>query len=167
MQERVGGGVGAGSKKWQGVGSSRPLGPRLGLGGGSKSFGAGGPQGRSKFRNLRRIFDVSNAYKKKEMTFFEGCPVGWGGTPCVVFLTFLTRIRRKMIFFEGYPVGWGGVQGLGRGGSKGFGAGGVGGRGTFATCVAFLTLKDNLWGGGAYKGSGGEVQGLWFRGGRW
>ena len=35
-----------------------PLGPRLGLGGGSKGFGSHGPQGRSKFRNLRRIFDV-------------------------------------------------------------------------------------------------------------
>ena len=29
---------------------------------------------------------------------------------CVVFLSFLTRIkRRKMAFFEGCPVGWGGV----------------------------------------------------------
>ena len=93
------GGVGAGSKKWQGVGSSRPLGPRLGLGGGSKSFGAGGLQGLSKFRNLRRIFDVSNAYKKKEMTFFEGCPVGWGGTPCVVFLTFSNAYKKKNDFF--------------------------------------------------------------------
>ena len=73
------------------------------------------------------------------------------------------------------------------GGSRGFGSGGVGGRGTrprdganFATCVVFFTfltcrkrrkmtvfLKDTLWGGGAYKGSGGGVQGLWFRGGRW
>ena len=33
-------------KKWQGVGSPRPLGPRLGLGGGSKGFGAGGVGGR-------------------------------------------------------------------------------------------------------------------------
>ena len=87
--------------------------------------------------------------------------------------------------------GLGGAEGLDGGGlgpntreSKGFGAGGVGGRGTgprdganFATCVVFLTflthtkrrkmifLKDTLWGGGAYKGSGGGVQGLWFRGG--
>ena len=56
-----------------------PLGPRLGLAGVSKVFGAGGgrwsghgPQGRSKFRNLRRFF-----HKKKKMIFFEGC-VGWG-----------------------------------------------------------------------------------------
>ena len=83
-------------------------------------------------------------------------------------------------------MGWGRVQ-RGRGeGSKGFGSGGVGGRGTgprdganFATCVVFLTflthtkkekwrvLKDALWGGGGYKGSGRGVQGLWFRGGRW
>ena len=27
-------------------------------------------QGRSKFRNLRRIFDVSNAYKKKKNDVF-------------------------------------------------------------------------------------------------
>ena len=31
------------------------------------------PQGRSKFRNV--------LYKKKKKTFFEGCPVGWGGVP--------------------------------------------------------------------------------------
>ena len=31
---------------------------------------------------------------------------------CVVFLTFLTRTkRRKIAFFEGFPVGWGRVQG--------------------------------------------------------
>ena len=45
---------------------------------------------------------------------------GVGGSPrdganfatCVVFLTFLTRTkRRKMtVFFEGYPVGWGGTH---------------------------------------------------------
>ena len=30
---------------------------------------------------------------------------------CVVFLTFLTRTkRRKMMFFEGCPVGWGGTH---------------------------------------------------------
>ena len=47
------------------------------------------------------------------------------------------------------------------GGVKGFGAGAVvGGR-------KMIFLKDTLWGGGAYKGSGGGVQGLWFRGGRW
>ena len=46
----------------------------------------------SKFRNLCRIFDVSHA-KRRKMTFFERCPVGWGG-----------------------------VQGL-RGGSKRFGSG--------------------------------------------
>ena len=43
---------------------------------------------------------------------------GWGGAvgamanfaTCVVFLSFLTRTkRRKMAFFEGCPVGWGGV----------------------------------------------------------
>ena len=45
--------------------------------GGSRGFGSGGvggrgtgPQGRSKFRNLRRIFDVSNADKKKKNYVF-------------------------------------------------------------------------------------------------
>ena len=33
---------------------------------------------------------------------------------CVVFLTFLTRTkRRKMMFFEGCPVGWGVPTGAG------------------------------------------------------
>ena len=37
----------------------------------------------------------------------------------VVFLTFLTRTkRRKMACFEGCPVGWGRVQGLGEGGPR-------------------------------------------------
>ena len=79
--------------------------------------------------------------KRRKMACFEGCPVGWGrvqglgeGGPralvpggvggrgtgprdganfatCVVFLTFLTRTkRRKIAFFEGFPVGWGRVQ---------------------------------------------------------
>ena len=59
LQERVGGrgqgldekGGGLGLGWW--VGSPRPLGPRLGLRGGSKSFGAGKIGGRGKFRNLR------------------------------------------------------------------------------------------------------------------
>ena len=42
--------------------------------GGSKGFGAGGVGGRGtgprEFRNLRRIFDVSNVYKKKKKDFF-------------------------------------------------------------------------------------------------
>ena len=67
------------------------------------------------------------------------------------------------------PVGWGGLQDSGTGPRNGA---------NFATCVVFLMfgtrtkrrkmtvfLKDALWGGGAYKGSGG-VQGLRFRGGR-
>ena len=67
LQERVGGacrGWMAVAKKGTLVPKGRPLGPkplgpRLGLGGGgSKGFGSHGPQGRSKFRNLRRIFDV-------------------------------------------------------------------------------------------------------------
>ena len=36
-------------------------------------------QGWSKFRDVCRIFVVSNAYKKKKNAVFEGCPVGWGG----------------------------------------------------------------------------------------
>ena len=38
---------------------------------------------------------------------------------CVVFLTFLTRTkRRKMACFEGCPVGGGGYKGSGRGGPR-------------------------------------------------
>ena len=38
---------------------------------------------------------------------------------CVVFLTFLTRTKkRKMAFFEGCPVGWGKAQGLREGGPR-------------------------------------------------
>ena len=41
------------------------------------------------------------------------------GPRCVVFLTFLTRTKkRKMACFEGCPVGWGRVQGLGEGGPR-------------------------------------------------
>ena len=125
------------------------------------------------------FFYVSS--KRRKMMFFEGCPVGWGGT------------------HRSWPGGQGGklralVAGEGWGSSKEGEAprptprpqaprasvpAGVGGRGTgprdganFATCVVFLTfltrtkrrkkffLKE-------YKGSGGGVQGLWFRGGRW
>ena len=60
-----------------------PLGPRLGLGGGSKGFGAGGVGGRG-----------------------TGPRDGANFATCVVFLT-RTKIR-KMIFFEGYPCGVGG-----------------------------------------------------------
>ena len=82
-----------------------PLGPRLGLGGGSKGFGAGGVGGRG-----------------------TGPRDGANFATCVVFLTFLTRTkRRKMIFFERYPVGWGGTRAR-EGGFMGFGSGGVGGR---------------------------------------
>ena len=68
-----------------------PLGPRLGLGGGSKGFGAGGVGGRGTGPRDGANFAtcLSNAYKNK-----------------------------KNDFFEGYPVGWGGVQGLGRGGPR-------------------------------------------------
>ena len=93
------------------------------------------PPGRSKFRNLRRIFDVSNAAREGGSKGFSAGGVGGRGTgprdganfaTCVVFLTFLTRTKRrkffflkdtlwggvcaykkKMMFFEGCPVGWG------------------------------------------------------------
>ena len=70
--------------------------------GGSKGFGAGGVGGKG-----------------------TGPRDGANFAACVVFLTFLTRTkRRKMIFFEGYPVGWGGVTRAREGGSRGFGSGG-------------------------------------------
>ena len=62
-----------GKAGWEGV---REAGQGLGGGGGCKGFGSGGvggrhgPQGRSKFRNVCRIFVVSNAYKKKKNGVF-------------------------------------------------------------------------------------------------
>ena len=65
-------------------------------GGGSKGFGSGGVGGRG-----------------------TGPRDGANFATCVVFLTFLTRTkRRKMAFFEGCPVGWGKAQGLGEGGPR-------------------------------------------------
>ena len=101
-----------------------PLGPRSGARGVSKGFGAGGVGGRG-----------------------TGPRDGANFATCVVFLTFLTRTkRRKIAFFEGFCGVGEGTRGRGEG-SKGFGSGGVGGRGTgprdganFATCVVFLTF---------------------------
>ena len=62
-------------------------------GGVSKGFGSGGVGGRG-----------------------TGPRDGANFATCVVFLTFLTRTkRRKIAFSEGCPVGWGRIQGPGRG----------------------------------------------------
>ena len=62
---------------------------RSGARGVSKGFGAGGVGGRG-----------------------TGPRDGANFATCVVFLTFLTRTkRRKIAIFEGCPVGWGRVQG--------------------------------------------------------
>ena len=59
-----------------------------GLGGGCKGFGSGGVGGRD-----------------------TGPRDGANFATCVVFLSFLTRTkRRKIAFFEGCPVGWGGTH---------------------------------------------------------
>ena len=56
--------------------------------GGSRGFGSGGVGGRG-----------------------TGPRDGANFATCVVFLMFLTRTkRRKMMFFEGCPVGWGGTH---------------------------------------------------------
>ena len=114
-------------------------------GGRSKGFGSGGVGGRG-----------------------TGHRDGANFATCVVFLTFLTRTKkRKMTFFEGGVPDAPRPQVWGSGVSKSFGAGGVGGRGTgprdganFATCVVFLTfltfLKDALgWGKVQGLGEGG------------
>ena len=106
----------------------------------------------------------------------------WYGTEQISQLASTRTKRRKMIFFEGCPVGWGGthrswpgaqagkpralVAGEGLGGRRGWMAQGRGRRNTYKKQKRFF-LKDTLWGGGGYKGSGGGVQGLWFREGRW
>ena len=70
-------------------GARSPLGPRSGARGVSKGFGAGGVGGRG-----------------------TGPRDGANFATCVLFLTLLTRTkRRKIAFFEGFPVGWGRVQG--------------------------------------------------------
>ena len=59
-----------------------------GLGrGGSRGFGSGGEGGRG-----------------------TGPRDGANFATCAVFLTFLTRTKRKMMFLEGCPVGWGGTH---------------------------------------------------------
>ena len=96
-----------------------------------------------------------------------GAGEGWGGVGamanfamCVVFLSFLTRTkRRKMAFFEGCPVGWGGYPPELAWWTGGVDQGrhGPQGRSKFRNvCCIFvvskeekwLFLKDALWGGG-------------------
>ena len=108
---------------WGGVQGLGRGGPRASVPGGVGGRGTG-PRDGANFATCART-----------KTFFEGCGVGGGtrareggsrgfgsggvggrGPQGVVFLTFLTRIkRRKMIFFEGYPVGWEGCKGSGGG----------------------------------------------------
>ena len=98
-------------------------------GGGSKGFGFGGVGGRG-----------------------TGPRDGANFATCVVFLTFLTRTKRRKMFFEGCLVGGGVYKGWG--GSKGFGSGGLGGRGTHPSlglrCWLFQwgPLGPGLRGGG-------------------
>ena len=80
LQERVWGG--------RGDGSSKEGGGLLAVGGGARASVAGGVGGRG-----------------------TGPRDGANFATCVVFLLFLTRTkRRKMAFFEGCPVGWGGTH---------------------------------------------------------
>ena len=91
-----------------------------------------------------RIFVVSNAYKKRKMAFFEGCPVGWGGGVPIGAGLVDGEVDQAPWLQErvGGAVGAMAVpkkgeegRGQGRvglaieGGCKGFGSGQVGGRG--------------------------------------
>ena len=82
-----------------------------GLGRRGKGSG-GGVQGRSKFRNVCRIFVVSNVQKEEKWLFLKDAlwhrswPGGRGSRPSALIPG--TK-RRKMAFFEGCPVGWWGV----------------------------------------------------------
>ena len=97
---------------------------------------ATGPRDGANFATCVVFLTFLTCTKKRKMMFFEGYPVGGGykgsgggvqgfgsggvggrgtgprdGATCVVFLTFLTRTKkRKMMFFEGCPVGWGGTH---------------------------------------------------------
>ena len=129
------------TKKGEGWGLE-PLGPRLGLGGGSKGFGAGKIGGRGTGPGAEQISQLFE--KKKHLWGGEGTRarggskgfgsggVGGRGTApgtaqisqLVSYLTFLTRTkRRKMTFFEGCLVGWGGYPPCHQGPSKEWGLG--------------------------------------------
>ena len=104
----------------------------------------------------------------------QGAGARRGGTEqtCVVFLTFLTRTkRRKIAFFEGFPVGWGRVQGGAERGPRALVPGGqVVISQTFLTCTKrrkMACFEGCPVGCGRVKRLGRGVQGLWFRGGRW
>ena len=108
-----------------------------------KGFGSGGVGGRdtgprdSKFRNVCRIFVVSNAYKKEEKwRFLKDALWGGGGThrswpggrrgrPRALISGLLVGSQLRLV------DGRSGRRGKGSGGGcKGFGSGGVGGRDT-------------------------------------
>ena len=57
-----------------------------GLGGGSKGFGSGGgrctgPRDGANFATCVVFLSFLTRTKRRKMAFFEGCPVGWGGYP--------------------------------------------------------------------------------------
>ena len=111
-----------------------------GLGGGCKGFGSGGVSGRGT--------DPRN---------------GANFATCVVFLSFLTRTkRRKIAFFEGCPVGWGG----GNPPELAWWTGGLAWRGK----AGWVPTKPGLVDGGSGRpgqGLGGGCKGFGSRGGRW
>ena len=84
-------GFGSGGQGWVGTHRSWPGGRGVreagqGLGGGCKGFGSGGVggrdtgvQGRSKFRNVCRIFVVSNVQKEEKWLFLKDALWGGGG----------------------------------------------------------------------------------------
>ena len=133
------------------------------------------------------FFVVSNAYKKKKMAFFEGCPVGWGGLPTGAGLVDGGVDQGPWLQERvggGVGAGWQlqswlawqfhrRGQGLG-GESKGFGSGRVGvlffesWRVDLVTCSR-RGLPRAVWGSGkGWLGGArarGGVQGLRFRGG--
>ena len=140
--------VGTHHRSWLGGRGVREAGQ--GPGARCKGFGSGGVGGRD-----------------------TGSRDGANFATCVVFLSFLTRTkRRKMAVFEGCPVGW-------RGGTHRSWPGGRGGRSRalipgegVREGLAWRGMVSTSWLGGrgvreAGQGLGGGLQGLRFRGGRW
>ena len=122
--------VGAG-QGWSWLGGRGVREAGQGLGGGCKGFGSGGVGGRdTRFRD------------------------GANFATCVVFLSFLTRTkRRKMAVFEGCPVGW-------RGGTHRSWPGGRGGRPRASRGKAGWSWLGGRVSGRRGKGSGGGCKGF-------
>ena len=101
----------------------------MGRGGGTHRSWPGGRGAWSKFRNVCRIFVVSNVYKKKKNSVFLKDAL-WSGEGVPTRAGLVDGGVNQGPWFQDKGSGKGWRWGKGWGGSKGFDSGGVGGRGT-------------------------------------